>query len=159
MYLLFFIIWVVLNGRLTLEIAIFGLVIAALIYGFICKFMDYSFQKDIFIIMRIGYILEYIFVLFWEIIKANINVLKLVFSSKYENEPAIIKFKVDLNTKGARVLLANAITLTPGTITISLEENEYMVHCLDKDFGKGIESSVFVILLQKMEAPIIKKTI
>ena len=47
---------------------------------------------------------------------------------------------------------ANSITLTPGTITVSLTDNEYTVHCLDKELAEGISSSVFVKLLTKLEA-------
>ncbi|MDD3204997.1 MAG: Na+/H+ antiporter subunit E [Lachnospiraceae bacterium] len=152
MYLLFFLIWVNLNGKFTVEITVLGLIIAAVIYAFICKFMDFSFQKDIFICKRTGQIIHYIVVLVKEIIKANIDVLKIMLSSKYDFEPAIIRFKTTLKSKTARVVLANSITLTPGTITVSLEEDKYVIHCLDKDFGKGIENSVFVKLLEKMEA-------
>lgn len=41
--------------------------------------------------------------------------------------------------------------MTPGTITVTLTENEYMVHCLDKELAEGISSSVFVELLKKIE--------
>lgn len=153
MYLLFFVLWVILNGKLNLEIAMIGLIVAAVMYTFICKFMDYSFQKDLFIIRRSGLIINYIIVLVLEVIKANIEVLKLVFSSRYDFDPAIIKFKTHLKSKTAKVVLANSITLTPGTITVSLEDDEYVVHCLDKEFGRGIESSIFVKLLEQMEEP------
>ncbi len=151
MYILFFILWIILNGKINLEIAVFGLIIATFMYAFLCKFMGYSLQKDLFIMRKSGLIIKYIVVLVFEVIKANIAVLKLVFSSKYDFDPAIIKFKTKLKTKIARVVLANSITLTPGTITVSLENDEYVVHCLDKDFGEGIDSSVFVRLLEKME--------
>ena len=68
MYILFFLIWVIFNGNFTLEIAIFGLVISAAMYWFICKFMDYSIEKDIRIFKKFFYILKYLFVLIWEIV-------------------------------------------------------------------------------------------
>ena len=46
---------------------------------------------------------------------------------------------------------ANSITLTPGTITVSLSDDEYVVHCLDKELAQGIDSSVFVELLKRIE--------
>ncbi len=52
-------------------------------------------------------------------------------------KPALVRFKTDLKTKQARVVLANSITLTPGTITVTLEEDEYVVHCLDKELAEG----------------------
>lgn len=151
MFLLFFIIWVAFNGRLTAEIAVFGIVIAAVMYLFICKFMNYSFRKDIWFFRNIVYILEYLIVLILEILKANLSVISLVISSQYEPEPEIVTFTTDLKHDLLKVVLANTITLTPGTITASLEGNTYTVHCLDKEFAKGIEDSVFVKLLRNME--------
>ena len=86
-----------------------------------------------------------------EIMKANFAVVKMIMSSKYEIEPVVVKFKTNLKTRPARILLANSITLTPGTITVSLSDDEYVVHCLDKSLAQGIDSSIFVELLEKME--------
>ncbi|MDE7238684.1 MAG: Na+/H+ antiporter subunit E, partial [Lachnospiraceae bacterium] len=68
-----------------------------------------------------------------------------------EASPAIVSFDVTLKTEVGRALLANSITLTPGTITVSLSDNHYVVHCLDKAFGEGLDSSVFVRLIADME--------
>ena len=48
-------------------------------------------------------------------------------------------------------MLANAITLTPGTITVSLEDNRYTVHCLDESMAEGMNESVFVDYIEKLE--------
>lgn len=151
MYLIFFLIWIIFNGQFTLEIAAFGVVIAGGIYWFICKFLNYNPKMDIILVKKLFQILHYLFVLIVEIIKANFIVVKMIMSSKYELEPVVIKFKTNLKTKPARILLANSITLTPGTITVSLSNNEYMVHCLDKSLAQGIDSSIFIELLEKME--------
>lgn len=151
MFLLFFIVWIIFNGAITTEIVIFGLVIAAAMYVFVCKFMDYSIRKDISYIKKFFMLLQYVCVLVWEIVKANFAVIKLITSSKYELEPAMVLFKVDLETKMARVILANSITLTPGTITVLLEGDEFIVHCLDKELAEGINRSVFVDLLRRIE--------
>lgn len=151
MYILFFLLWVMFNGQLTLEIAVFGLVIAAAMYFFVCKFMDYSIKKDIVILKETGYILQYIGLLLWEIVKANMATIRFIMSIKHKNEPVLVSFKTTLKTQTAKTILANSITLTPGTITVSLEEDEYVVHCLDKSFSEGLSDSSFVKLLTKME--------
>lgn len=151
MYFIFFLIWIIFNGQFTLEIAAFGVVIAGFIYWFICKFLNYSPGTDIILLKKMFQILHYLFVLILEIVKANFTVVKLIMSSKYELEPVVIKFRTDLKTRPARILLANSITLTPGTITVSLSNDEYMVHCLDKSLAQGIDKSIFVELLEKME--------
>lgn len=151
MYIIFFLIWIIFNGQFTLEIAVFGVVISALIYWFTCRFLGYRPHNDVLLFKRSFLLIHYIFVLLTEIIKANMAVFKMIYSSRYEIEPVVIHFKTDLTSTFARVLLANSITLTPGTITVSLKDDEYTVHCLDKDLAAGIDSSVFVKLLDRIE--------
>ena len=151
MFFIFFLIWIIFNGQFTFEIAAFGVVIAGLMYLFICKFLNYHPKTDLLLCKKFFLVFQYVFVLITEIIKANFAVIRMIMSSRYEIEPAIVRFKTDLKTTPARVLLANSITLTPGTITVSLEEDEYVVHCLDKELAEGINSSVFVTLLRKLE--------
>lgn len=151
MFVLFFLVWVIFNGQLTAEIAAFGVVIAGVMYLFLCKFLSYSPRCDLFLLRKSPLLIQYIFTLVIEIIKANLTVFRLIYTAEYELEPAIVHFQTDLRSTFARVLLANSITLTPGTITVSLQDNEYMVHCLDKELAEGIASSVFVELLRKIE--------
>jgi len=91
-------------------------------------------------------------ILIVEILKANRQVLHFIVSPQYQVEPQIVHFTSGLKSEFARVVLANSITLTPGTITVSLEGSEFYVHCLDREFAEGMENSVFVKLLKKMEA-------
>ena len=151
MYLLLLLLWIIFNGKITMEILLIGMVISLLLYLFICKFLDYSLKKDIMQIKKLGLIIVYGFTLLKEIIIANVAVLKLVTSYKLIADPIIIKFKTSLQSETAKVMLANSITLTPGTITVSLTEDEFVVHCLDREFAKGIDDSVFIKLLLKME--------
>ena len=67
MYIIFFLLWVIFNGQLTLEIAAFGIIISAAMYIFLCKFMNYSFRKDIVILKEAPFVVQYLFVLLWEI--------------------------------------------------------------------------------------------
>lgn len=151
MFVLFFLIWVIFNGQFTVEIAAFGVVIAGVMYWFLCKFFDYSPRYDLFLLRKLPLLLHYFFTLVVEILKANLTVFKLIYTAEYELEPAVVHFKTDLRSTFARVLLANSITLTPGTITVALTGNEYTVHCLDKELAEGISSSVFVKLLTRIE--------
>lgn len=151
MLFLFFLVWIIFNGKVTAEIVILGFIIAALVFAFFCKFMDYSLEKEKRFYKRIPIFIRYAVVLIIEIVKANLTVLHMVLTTKEIMEPAIVKFRTNLKTEMAKVLLANSITLTPGTITVSLEGDEFLVHCLDKSLAEGIEDSVFVKMLEKME--------
>lgn len=154
MYILLFLVWVIFNGQITLEIVLLGLLFSAAIYLFCCKFLNLSIKKDIGFCKKTGQVIYYLIVLLVEIIKANIAVVKLVTSSKFTVEPAIVHFKVDLKNELSLVALSDSITLTPGTITILLEGNELTVHCLDKTLAEGLSDSVFVKLLQEIEKPV-----
>lgn len=151
MLLLFFLAWIIFNGNLTLEIALFGVAIALGMFAFICKFMDYGIQKELRFYKLVPVFFQYIFLLVKEIIQANLTVCRMILSRKEIMEPVIVHVHTNLKTETARVILANSITLTPGTITVSLTDDDLLVHCLDKSLAEGMEDSSFVKLLEKME--------
>ena len=151
MYIILFLAWIIFNGAVTTEIVCFGVVIALCVFFFLCKFMDYSISKEIRLMKRAGYFIWYLCVLLREIGKANFGVIRIILNTKEKPKPVMVSFKTDLKSQMARVILANSITLTPGTITVSLKEDVYIIHCLDKRFADGIEESVFVQMLRKME--------
>ena len=63
----------------------------------------------------------------------------------------MVFFDVDIESEFLRFVLANSITLTPGTITVDVDDNHFCVHALDYTMAEDIENSVFVKLLVKME--------
>lgn len=151
MYLILLLLWFVFSGKVTLEIALFGLVICSWLYWFMSKHMGYDVRKDIAVLKKIPLFIKYGLILVWEVIKANLAVIRIVLSPKMEIEPVIVKFRTDLNSEIARVTLANSITLTPGTYTCGLEDNEYTIHALDEKFTEGLDDSVFVKQLRRLE--------
>jgi len=152
MFILLFVLWIIFNGNFTLEIALFGLAVAALIFLFSCKFLGYSLKKDIRIVKKIGLFCQYVFVLIIEIFKANFATIKLILSNRYNVEPVLVTFDVHFNTDVAKVLFANSITLTPGTITAEIDGDSYRVHALDNSFIDGINEGKIIDILHRMEA-------
>lgn len=69
MFLVFFIFWVVLNGKINGEIAAFGVVIALAVFLFCCKFLEYSVKKDIAVCKVSGLALCYVFLLLGKLSK------------------------------------------------------------------------------------------
>ena len=67
-------------------------------------------------------------------------------------QPKLASFKTKLSTRGARVMLADSITLTPGTITVSLQDDTYLVHCLDESMEDGLYDSSFEKHLHEIES-------
>lgn len=151
MYLFLLALWIVFNGQFTLEILIFGIFISAAACLFAVKFLDYSFKKEFQLLKKLPYFLAFLAVLIWEIIKANLCTVKMIFRGQKKVKPIVYTFTSPVSTPLAQTMLANAITLTPGTITVSMHENEFRVHCLDGSLSQGIENSDFVKLLKKIE--------
>ena len=143
MFLAYLLLWFLFNSRITLEIFLFGLVIAAACYGLTCFLFGFSIRKDLELFRKLPGMLRLLGTLLVEIVKANLSVIRAVYSP-VPTEPRFVIFTVPLRATSARVALADCITLTPGTITGLLEGDRYTVHCLDGSMAKGIEESVFV---------------
>lgn len=143
--------WVLLNGKLTLEIALFGVGFAAVLTFFSYRFVGYGKEKRHRSLRWYGLFFRYIGCVLVEIVKANLAVFKIAMARHLNFEPQLVYFTPDLTTETSRILLANSITITPGTITVLEKDGTYCVHALDRSLAEGIDDSVFVKLLKKME--------
>jgi len=99
-----------------------------------------------------GYAIAYFFVLLKEIFVSNFKVMAIVLFKRIPITPALTEVRVQLRSRITRTILANSITLTPGTITVKVEEDVFTVHCLSAELIEGIEDSHIVRLLRKMES-------
>ena len=151
MYLLLFFFWIILNGRLTVEIVVLGLIFAALVYAFVWKFMGLTWEREKSFWKHFLWGVQYIAILLKEIAVANFVVLKIVLSPKKKVHPVIVSFDAPLKNHILQAILADSITLTPGTITVRLYEEKFEVHCLDESMAEGINDSIFVKMLRKWE--------
>ena len=88
MFILYFALWVVLNGRWTTEIGVFGLVFAAAAYAFTWKYMGFGPKVDLALIRRMPSALTYAVTLVVEIIKANLTVARMILDGKGTQAPA-----------------------------------------------------------------------
>lgn len=153
MSLVYFLLWLIFNGRITFEIIIAGALISFMLDMFIRKVLHLNLTVGkLFMAVKIlPNIVMYIIVLLVEIIRANFSIIRMVLAPQIDVEPCLVKFRTHLKTEAARVALANSITLTPGTITVSLEGDNLLVHALNKDMADGLEGSIFERLLAGME--------
>ena len=151
MFFLFFGLWIILNGRITPELVLFGIPIAGLITLFLCKGVGYSLKADLVLVRNIHWILLYILNLVWEILKAALGVIRVILSEEEDPDPVIVEFDSHLPSRYQNVLLANSITLTPGTYTLFLQGDHFVIHCLRKEFAAGLDDSSFVRLLRRIK--------
>ncbi|NLO13234.1 MAG: Na+/H+ antiporter subunit E [Clostridiales bacterium] len=148
-----FVIWMVFNGRLTWELVAFGAVLSVLLSWFVTRFVATGFtpKVQLYVFRRLPSYLRYIWLLIKEITLANLAVMRLILTDRDIVVPKLATFRTPLHTMPARVMLADCVTLTPGTITVHLQGDKYLVHCLDEAFEEGLVNSAFEQRLMAME--------
>ena len=151
MFVIFFLLWIILNGRFTVELVFFGIAIAAAVYLFLCRVFGYSPKTDLRILKNLPWIFIYCLNLIWEIIKAAFAVMGVALNPGKKPDPVIVEFHSGLAGDFCNVLLANSITLTPGTYTVFQEKDLFVIHCLRREYAEGLEDSSFVHLLRRLK--------
>lgn len=151
MFLILFVFWLIFNGKATAEVILIGALLVAALEWFMMKYLDYSVKKTMVAFSNIGKIILYVFRLIGEIVQSNIKVLEIIINKDKEIEPTIVTFETTLDSNTKKAVLANCITLTPGTITADVKGQTVTVVCLDQEFAEGIEDTVFERQLSKMK--------
>ena len=82
-----FALWLLLNGRITVEICVFGVVIAGAVYAFCVYALGYHPSHEKRLLKRLGGYVVYVAVLIWEIVKANLAVIKIILVSPTDTTP------------------------------------------------------------------------
>jgi len=122
--------WLLLNNSLHPQILITGVVVSLVVSIIVCR------NCDLFAEMKLSpkamaYTLAFIGVFFIELIKSNLDVTRRVLNPKLPINPGIVEVKTTLKSKFARMVLANAITLTPGTLTVEVSGESFFIHWID----------------------------
>ena len=87
-----------------------------------------------------------------EIVKSNIDVAKVILSRKMPIHPSVIEIKATQETELGQVILANSITLTPGTVTIAIDRDIMSVHALTREAAEGLQTGDMDRRVTAMEA-------
>ena len=151
MFILLFLFWLMMMGSITTEIVIFGLLISAAIYFLMYKLFGITPKKGLRYISLAWYAPMFLFLMLREVIKANLAVLKVIFSGTKHPESVIVTRRFPLVTEFARNVLANSITLTPGTISVEVTGDVFTVHGLESSFADGLDDWVVLKFLMKIE--------
>lgn len=121
--------WTGLNSSLEKEILISGIIISAVLSLFSAKsaiFGQVRMTPKAFIAFTAWFITFLI-----ELVKSNIDVMLRVIAPRVRINPAIVEVKTRLNSKLGRIVLANSITLTPGTLTTDIIDDRLYIHWID----------------------------
>lgn len=142
------------QGKPSVQVLIAGLVVSILVALFSARFFVHSQAFYLFNPAKFFTMIFYACVIFmWELIKANVDVALRALNPKLPVNPGIVKIPVDVESEYGQAMVANSITLTPGTITMDIAEDEegqtyYYVHWIDvktedpKEAGDAIKGTL-----------------
>jgi len=140
-FIILFLPWLILSGKYDASYIGMGVLCAAMVAWW-CK--DLLFPNEHLSIgncIRQGIrFIPYACWLFWQIVLSNIHVLKVSLSPRMHDliSPKMVRFNTDVNEEISKFVLANSITLTPGTVTVRVEGQKFLVHALTEKAASGL---------------------
>ncbi len=123
--------WLLLSGFFQTLLLIFGAISVALVVYVVAR-MDHVDQEQKAIDLSPGF-LGYCVWLLGQIVLSSVHVAKLVWGSPDKLAPALGQIKTGIQAEQGKVLYANSITLTPGTLSVDLVDDTITVHALQAD--------------------------
>ncbi|WP_052085685.1 MULTISPECIES: Na+/H+ antiporter subunit E [unclassified Clostridium] len=146
--------WLILAENLNIDRIAIGTLICIGVFIFnkdlLGKYNIHKKSKNL-LISNIKYAVLYILILIKEIFKSNFHVAKIVLSPKLNISPTIVTITTNLKSDFDKTILANSITLTPGTLTLDMTEEKLIIHCLEENSIKDLQNSIFENILLKKE--------
>jgi multicomponent Na+:H+ antiporter subunit E len=127
LFILAFIFWLL----LTFDFSVSNLIVGAVASIFCALFFGKFFITNVYKLLqprRYFWFIVYLFIFIWECIKANLDVAYRVLHPAMPIRPGIVKVKTTLKSDMAKMLLANSITMTPGTISVDIIDDYLYIH-------------------------------
>jgi len=130
--------WVILSGYFDAFHLVSG-AISSLIVAWLSHDLFAGTRPNISLeFRRVIRFLRYLPWLLWEIIKANIDLVYRTLHPSMPISPRMIGFKNTLKDEMGITTLANSITLTPGTVTVDANEDEFIIHAISEEAAEGL---------------------
>ena len=92
--------------------------------------------------IKISAVFGYVVWLLKEIVVAAVGVARIVLTPKMPLDPSLLEFHAEMPNAGSQAILANSITLTPGTITIDISHGVFLVHAINDSSSDGLVRGV-----------------
>ncbi|NOR56361.1 MAG: hypothetical protein GQ531_09145 [Sulfurovum sp.] len=117
----------------------------ALFYTKLFVHKEFEFISPVWLVV-------YLFVLLKNLIISNIQISKRILSKDMNLSPAIVAVKTNLESDWKRLLLANSVTLTPGTLTLEIKDDILFIHVMEynKDLNKENITKEFEDVIAKI---------
>ncbi|MEW8508111.1 MAG: Na+/H+ antiporter subunit E [Candidatus Thiodiazotropha sp.] len=142
--------WLLLSGHTGLLLLSLGLGSVVLVLWLIRR-MDRSDQATAKMIFSIGF-LRYLTWLIGQVLLSNIDVARRVWDPKMPINPASGRIDVSLKTPLLKVIYANSITLTPGTVTMEVGDDYFVIHALNAVDIEALKAGEMEGRLKRLES-------
>ncbi len=144
--LVLFIFWLLLSGHFEIQFLVLGFLSSLVATGMTNNLLRPSMTRDFEPVPVSGAWLArtlwrfawYIPYLAWQIVRSNVSVVYFVLHPRMPISPRLVEFETSLRMEPAQVLLAQSITLTPGTVTVDVSNGRYLVHALNQGAAEGV---------------------
>ena len=129
--------WIVLTATLALSDLVLGAVCSAFVAVISVSLLGRALDARItpLVLLKLP---VFAVRLTWEIIKANFDVARIILDPRLPIDPRIVEYRTYLPGDLPRTVFSDSITLTPGTVTVELEEDVLQVHCLCPYHQEGL---------------------
>lgn len=124
--------WLLLSGHYSGLLLFFGFLSVSLVVLICIRMKLIAYEQPLVSVQTFGLICYFPW-LIKEIIKSNISVILYILNPKISISPQIVKVKSTQVSELAYIAYANSITLTPGTVSINIDDDEIEVHSLSKE--------------------------
>ncbi|EGV18936.1 Na+/H+ antiporter subunit E [Thiocapsa marina] len=91
------------------------------------------------------HLLRYLLTFFTALVAANLDMARRVLSPSLPLRPALVEVRTRLRSSLGRMLLANSITLTPGTLAVDIRGDRILVHWVDCPPGTDLDRATAAI--------------
>ncbi len=148
LFILLFAFWMALVGTLKTKFVVYGLITAAttvwLCYPLLLVPNKDGNKKYFVFGVPVFKFIAYSGWLMWQLVLANIDVLKATTSQELDIDPKVVRFYFKVDNPMAYVVLANSITLTPGTVTLNVDDDGlFEIHALTVGAAEGVLDGSF----------------
>ncbi len=151
MFITFMLFWIVITGSFeVLQLAV-GAMVSLMVIRFNRDILITSRERFLFTWGNISSLFRSALIFIVDVFKANLEVAWLVLNPRMPIKPSMVRFKVNFKKDVSRVILANAITLTPGTLSVLCDEEEFLVHVITEKNAREVSEWYLIKELERME--------
>ncbi len=143
LWVVLFVVWMIANATLEPVVIGLGIVLTGIVAAVFTAHSD-AWSRLAWTPAGLGHFLAYLGAFLVEMVKANIAMMRIVYSPRIRIKPGIVTVRTRLKSPIGRLALANTIALTPGSLVIDMKDDALTVHWLDVTTTDEAEATALI---------------